>query len=77
MSFLSDLRFASRTLRAKPVFTAIAVATLGFGNRREYRYLQRCYPAAIILVFVSARIAAILPSLKATRVDPINVLRYE
>lgn len=31
MSFLSDLRFAGRTLRARPVFTAIAVASLALG----------------------------------------------
>lgn len=31
MSIFSDLRFAGRTLRAKPVFTAIAVASLALG----------------------------------------------
>jgi putative ABC transport system permease protein len=31
MSFLTDLQFATRTLRAKPVFTAIAVASLALG----------------------------------------------
>ena len=35
------------------------------------------YLAAILLVFVIAAIAALLPSFRATRVDPINVLRYE
>ncbi len=31
MSLIADLRFAGRTLRAKPVFTAIAVASLALG----------------------------------------------
>jgi len=31
MSFFNDLQFATRTLRAKPVFTAIAIASLALG----------------------------------------------
>jgi ABC-type antimicrobial peptide transport system permease subunit len=73
-------RYALRTLWRTPAFTVSAVLAIALGvgvNGAVFAVVSASFTAVPLLLLTVALAAAALPAWRASRVDPIMVLRDE
>jgi len=71
---LQDLKYGFRALLNRPGFTLIAVATIALGIGATD---PGTFALIALLPIVVAFVACYIPARRATRVDPMEALRYE
>ena len=71
-TLLRDVRYAWRTLRRAPLAAATIVVTVGLGLG-----LVAAYGASILCIVAACAGAALIPALRAGRVNPLAALRQE
>jgi hypothetical protein len=68
---VADVRYALRGIRRSPLFAASVAATIGLG------VLCSAFTVGAAIVVLATGVAALVPSLRATRIEPSAALGAE